>query len=205
MQRIPRIFPAQPRGILRFLLRLLSTRKLHSFHGYVHRKRPVHERRNRQVAQRRHLFSGRAGRRHRGFFRVLHIRLGRARRVFPPRDQPAPRTGAAARRAAAQACGDTLHAQRRGLQAFRFPRARGRCGNFSRQQFRACHPRRIFRRRNREHRRRGRRNGQSRFLFKARRYLPCKPLRRGQRTACLRAQRYCRGFAGGSKGVRGRG
>ena len=54
-QRVPRVLPAQPRGVLRLLLRLLPTRGLHRLVRHVHREGLVGERRDRPAPPRLHL------------------------------------------------------------------------------------------------------------------------------------------------------
>lgn len=69
--------------ILRFLLRLLSARSLPTFDGYLYRKGPFDQRRNRKDAFEydRHPALGAAGR-HRRFQRIVSVRLRQSER-FP--------------------------------------------------------------------------------------------------------------------------
>ena len=88
-QRVPRVLPAQPRGVLRLLLRLLPTRGLHRLERHLHREGLVGERRDRPAAPRRHLGPAHPARRDRGGLGVVHLRPRLARGV-PQQHAPPP-------------------------------------------------------------------------------------------------------------------
>ena len=83
LQRVQGILPEQRSGILRILLRLLPARSLSALFGHLYRKRPCHQRRDRQVAPCRHLgpaFGQK--RRSGGILRFVHIRHGESGRLL---------------------------------------------------------------------------------------------------------------------------
>lgn len=83
LRGVQELFPGKCGRILRFLLRLLSARSLPTFDGYLYRKGPFDQRRNRKDAFEydRHPALGAAGR-HRRFQRIVSVRLRQSER-FP--------------------------------------------------------------------------------------------------------------------------
>ena len=86
VQRVQGILPEQCRRILCVLLRLLSARSLPAIIGHLYRKRPRHQRRDRQVAPCRHLRPAFGQERcSGGILRFVHIRHGESGRLLQQR------------------------------------------------------------------------------------------------------------------------
>ena len=140
-------FPAQCRGVLRQLLRLLSTRSLYPVHGYLYRQGRLDQRYHRSDAARGHL--GPVGTRRysdRGLG-LLHLWPGLAGGLSRHVAVPRRRHDHSARNHSRQAGGDSICPQRRRASARHVSGTRGRDRDFSRGLGFEYHPRGIVRRR----------------------------------------------------------
>ena len=100
LQRVQGVLPAQRRPLLRQLLRLLPARSLYPAARHLHRERRLDQSEHRPVAVGRHQCAGEPARRdHRGQ-RLVHLRLGLARRLQGDDGRPA----CAASRSTATSC-----------------------------------------------------------------------------------------------------
>ena len=177
---VPGVLPGKRRGVLRLLLRLLSAGGVHPPHGYLHREGRRHQRRDRAPAPQRHGSPLRAAGRHRGGVGVLHLRLGGSHRLRQHGHLPAAGEGVPTGSAAAEAGGDPLRPQRRGLRAQYVPGPGGHSGDLPGVRQRLRHPGGVLRGRDRPHLGDQPRHRSGPAGAAARGHLPRQPLRHHQ-------------------------